>query len=239
MNAAEMFFPLFITNYMIQYSDNNRYLGKGKAAFLISVNSDKPNISCMVTNLRTRIFNDKSINQLTSDELNSLIAQDFGEVYRNIINNICDDWTKFFNVLSYRDRSIISKIWRNINELKKDFFNDFEKFNEFCKENNVIPKEMMLTLRRIFEEYTDKQIDFIDQMHYFSDKNGNIHSNKTLISQLFRFDPYYFSKMDKSVTSGMVTQSEFWKLKEHELLQGLLRYDVEINTIDAIQEGIK
>ena len=239
MNAAEMFFPLFITNYMIQYSDNNRYLGKGKAAFLISVNSDKPNISCMVTNLRARIFNNKSINQLTPDELNSLIAQDFGKVYRNIINNVCDDWAKFFNVLSYGDRSIISKIWGNIDELKKDFFNDFAKFNEFCKENNVIPKEMMLTLRRTFEEYTDKQIDFIDQIHYFADKNGNIHSNKTLISQLFRFDPGYFSKMDKSVTSGMVTQSEFWKLKEHELLQGLLRYDVEINTIDAIQEGIK
>ena len=97
----------------------------------------------------------------------------------------------------------------------------------------------MSTLRRIFEEYTDEQIDFIDQIHYFSDKKGSIHSNKTLISQLFRFDPNYFSKMDKSVTSGMVTQSEFWKLKEHELLQGLLRYDVEINTIDAIQEGIK
>ena len=239
MNAAEMFFPLFITNYMIQYSDNNRYLGKGKAAFLISVNSDKPNISCMITDLRARIFNNKSINQLTSDELNSLIAQDFGKVYRNIINNVCNDWVKFFNFLSREDHTIVTEIWKNSDELKNDFFNDFARFNEFCKENNVVPKEVMSTLRRIFEENSNEQIDFIDQIHYFADKKGNIHSNKTLISQLFRFDPDYFSKMDKSVTSGMVTQSEFWKLKEHELLQGLLRYDVEINTIDAIQEGIK
>ena len=234
MNAAEMFFPLFITNYMIQYSNNNRYLGKGKAAFLISVNSDKPNISCMITNLRARIFNNKSINQLTSDELNSLIAQDFGKVYRNIINNVCNDWAKFFNVLSREGRGIVTKIWGNADGLKNDFFNDFARFNEYCKENNAVPKEMMSTLRRIFEEYTDEQIDFIDQIHYSVDKKGNIHSNKTLISQLFRFDPDYFNNMDKSVTRGMVTQSEFWKLKEHELLQGLLRYDVEINTIDAI-----
>ena len=93
----------------------------------------------------------------------------------------------------------------------------YTRFNEYCKKKNVVPKEMMSTLRRIFEEYTDEQIDFIDQIHYSADKKGNIHSNKTLISQLFRFDPSYFSKMDKSVTSGMVTQSEFWKLKEHEL----------------------
>lgn len=239
MNAAEMFFPMFITNYMMQYSTSDGILGNGLGAFLISVNSDKPNISCMITDLNARIFNGKSLNQLTTVELDQLISNEFGNVYRNIINNILEDFNTFYDILKLNGNDEISLIWKNKKALQNDFFNDFKKFNAYCQKLNITPSSKMYELRRQFEDISNTPVDFIDQIHYYSDKSGNIRSNKTLISQLYRFMPEYFSKMNNSVTEGMADYKSFWKYKECELLQGILRYNININTIDTIQEGVK
>lgn len=240
MNAAEMFFPMFITNYMTQYSPNGSFLGNGLGAFLISVNSDKPNISCMTTDLNAIIYNGKSINQMSSEELDQLISNDFGNVYQNIIENVLQDFDIFYNVLKVQGNQEIGLIWKNKAELRKDFFDNFQKFNAYCNDNNISPSNKMYELRREYEDIEGHQpINFIDQIHYYADKSGNICSNKTLISQLYRFKPEYFNKMKKSVTNGMADYKSFWKYKESELLQGILRYNIDINTIDSLQEGIK
>ena len=81
----------------------------------------------------------------------------------------------------------------------------------------------------------DNFIGLLDNTHFEVDKKTKLlRFNRTIMSQIFRANPEYLKSLHVNLDyfPNLTSADRFWKVKELDLLQGLLDNKVVINTSD-------
>lgn len=146
-------------------------IGNGVVGFLSSVNSDKNTINRIAIDLNAKVqssnayLNGKTYRELTSDEINQVIAEQLGHYFKSVNNNVQRDFFDLFEWLNSEKHLPIGSL--------EDINNIYEKPNnqlyEFVKEYN--------------NTHTH-HIQLIDQTHYIYDKKNNRLKHNMLLSKL-------------------------------------------------------
>lgn len=249
MSVSEMAYSSIFSDFIggLCNQDDNSIIGNGHVLFLPSVNSDKSTIGRLKINLNKEVTINgitKSIKQLNSNELETIIASDLGNIYTNIYKSVTNDWKKLY--------SFIKEQGYNIPELSDDFLNGFSKFNSwwnaFKDTQSLIPgKTISQTygsspsqfikyfVQQHNELYPLYPIELIDQVHYKNNK-GNLAINKTLISHIARFNPTFLLELNPNFKLNDYPNSkQFWELKKAEMLKSLLKSKFRINVSNTEQ----
>ena len=177
-NFNESLFSSFCLDFLTGYvKDKKRYY-----QFTEATVSDKPNVPKISVQV---------VDKLTVSDLRNMIVTDFGQVYRNIWNNIKQD----FNTLQefVKSKPIEFNGILIDSSLTIDYSDNFTKFNQWVKNN--VPKDSKVTghdiLNKICLEYNKKHrfnpIEINENVHKRDGANG-LELNKGYISELMRFN---------------------------------------------------
>lgn len=124
----------------------------------------------------------KPLYKFNSAEWRALYANEIGEVYSRKLNNILSDYEKLSILFNNKYNTDIA-----INPL-----DSFTEFNDTCRILGVKPKEVLEDLLDDAES-SGNHIELIDNVHYEKIKGSDdIRFNRTIISQINRFNPTYF-----------------------------------------------
>ena len=258
MNAGELATSCFLYDFIGGLTNNNGIVGDGHVMFLPSVNSDKTTIGRIKINLNTSI-NGRTLRDYVNSKdftgLQQLISDELGGFYENMIISIQQDWNTLTQFIKSQNTSIVS-----FPNLSQDFLNEFNSFNSWFNDsftkaflgvNNEITAVDWIKSQVL--EYNKhnrlKPLTLIDQVHYKNNR-GNLSTNKTIKAQLYRFKPnsqlfadfntwyqgLYDEAYDYSDPSTFVSSKAFWKDKKADVIRGLLRNKVQINTSNTNQK---
>lgn len=214
--------------------DEYSIFGDGKIALLPSVNSDKNQIQRLRINLNTIVTTvegaAKPLKDFTNIELRKLIAKEFGNIAVKQIKNIQNDWRIIDN--------IIKQLNINLPSLAQDFVHGFVNFNaaflEYQRTHSEIPSNLtpVQFIKEIVREYNIynrlNPISIIDQVHY-KNNNGQLAINQTLISHAVRFGKGQELGLTTEELAKYPLASNFWKLKNSELLHDLVESGFTVN----------
>lgn len=218
MTPNEMTYVSLVCDYL-EATDN-------KIRFLPSVNSDKNTIGRIEINCNlpsSIILNGKQLRyiDLDSNQYKQLIAKDLGNYYLNIYNTVKYD----FNRLSIFSGQTL------------DYDNGFESFNASARAQGLVPIEL---LRKIIYEYNQSnqdKVELMDQVH-FKENKGDLGINLTLLSQLYRYIPEQRTRLKQLYpNAGFLTNEEFFKNKNKEILMEMLKNGFQLNTSNIKQEA--
>lgn len=233
LNPTEM-----VTSQLLGYemglsvTDANRYVGNGHVVFYTSVNSDKPQLTAIKVNLNTEVEVDGKmvpLRQLTEGQLYKIISHDFNIIHSRMIYNINQDLEKVEELLPKEFISTLN-LNNDFNDFNDTFYNILRDRNRSHEVSFArTPSEFIkLKVLEYNEANPNNRIELVDQLHFIIDRNGNLHSNLSLISQSEIFENSEVCK-------------KFFKLKEKHMLIELLKQGVNINISDntEIEERIQ
>ena len=252
MNTGEMTTESFLYDFIGGLVPREKSpVGNGHVLFLPSVNADKTTIGRIKINLN-KIVNGKALKDYTGPELESLIAQEFGTFYENMIQNVQSDWQILQTFIRETEPNIAQ-----VPDLANDYLNGFKYFNLWYEANktktearnqnlNIVDWVKLKTLE-YNKQHRLQPLELIDQVHYKGKTSLSV--NDTISAQLFRFKPtsqlftnysnWYFNQYGIAPsfgnTSKYITSQAFWNLKKVEVLRGLIKNNVQINTINSNQ----
>lgn len=238
MNVAEMSYAAIVNDFIkglipINADDDSDIVGDGHVLFLPSVNSDKSTIGRIRINLNKTV-NSKKLIDYNINELEELIAQQFGDTYINSYNNIVEDWS--------RVDAMIAEEGITLPSLAKDFIYGFNNFNQaFNSNTNLVKryKNPVNFIKTLVLNYNSKNrlhpFALIDQVHY-KDAKGNLATNLTLISQIARFAPDFIRQIDPNILKEYPTARKFWTNKKAEVVKSLLKSNFKLNTTNNINQ---
>lgn len=242
MGVSEMAYSSIVYDFIrgLSSSDTTDIVGGGNVLFLPSVNSDKPTIGRIRIDLNKEVLingKQKQIKNLSSNELEQKISEEFGTFYTNIYQSIVEDWKKLDNYL--KEQGI------NVN-LADDYINGFQNFNKYFLTNiNTLSKygkNPVQFIKYFTLQYNKSHrlhpLELIDQVHFISSK-GNLGVNHTLFSQIARFNPQFLQSINPNLLSKYPTSKQFWAIKKSEVLKNLLKANFVINTTDHSQLELK
>ena len=232
-NVGEFAYSSFIFDFLgglVSVDEQSRHvLGNNVVAFLASCNSDKSEIDKLVIDLNTEI-NGKKLIDYTSDELETLISNEFGTIYTNIIQKINSDLAKLFNFMG---------LDLHLNPILDDFREVNQKIREKYLEKNSEKNPYDIIQEKIAEYNQNfEHINFTDQL-YFSNNKGNLKSNISLISLIYRFNPEYIYEEEKKLEQeehyitynnrNYLNSEQFWKEQNKSIIKDLLNNDFIID----------
>lgn len=247
-SISELAYSNFLLNFVRAFADTNMnsdsMISRGHALFLASVNSDKTTIGQIMINLNTLCpqFN-KAFKDLNSEELEQLIATEFGQYYGNMYDAIESDFSELTRFLNNELG------FGNIPNLGKDYLNNFVEFNKWCDQNpsllNILGKDPISFIKQATLRYNQKYllnpIELIDQVHITESKvtlpsgkkvNGFV-NNDTLINILARFNPNHLWKKDNTWDWRKYQNSrQFWDIKKGEVVTSLIESGFEVNLLN-------
>lgn len=213
----------------------HKIVGNGHVLITPSVNSDKELISKIRINLN-KVVNingvSKAIKDLTSEQLQQLIANELGPFYTKMLNTIDSDFSKLDEYLfreSYKFGIVLPKLSGN-------FINGFEDFNRVFYENyeslKIYGKTPVDFIKHFTLEYNKSHrlspLELVDQVHYKS-VNGNLGINETILAQIVRFNPSALSAHPE-LLEKYPSLKEFFNKKKVEILKSLIKCNFRINT---------
>lgn len=263
MTVSELAYSNFMLNFIPSFIDNPKskdFIGNGMAAFLASVNSDKNTVGVVRVNLKTVMpgFDGKMLKDLNEQELQTLIAREFGQFYTKIYDNISADLNALSKYIQYNlPRSEFPDLhtdylhnyaafnaWWDLVMSNPELADSYKQFGDsplefirywVLKYNNDESKPIEINKVKLPD-----QLELVDQLHITQSKyktgNGKsvktIAHNNTLIAQIARFQPDYLTELSPGFNFENYVDSEtFWKNKNFELVNSLLnaKFDVDLS----------
>lgn len=198
----------------------------GKIRFLPSVNSDKNTVGRIEINCNlpsSITINGRPLRyiDLDSNQYKQLISKDFGEYYNNIYKTVKYD----FDRLSIFSGRIL------------DYDSGFASFNAQAKAEGYKPVELLRKIIYDYNQNNEFKVELMDQVH-FKEKNGDIGINLTLLSQLYRYIPSERVRLKQLYpNAGFLTNEEFFKNKNKEILMEMLKNGFQLNTSNTKQQA--
>lgn len=204
---SEQVYAQFVIDYIQQLTDSpqNKYAKvwkKNVIGILPADFSDKPNISRLACDLNTIVDingTQKPLVNLTLEELQDFIKNEFNNIYIHINNQLKKDWNTLLNYFN---------IPVTADEL---FDSNFDYFNYNTDENGVkVPvSNPFATIQEMIRTYNkanrNHPLSFIDQVHYvYNNKANKLMVNQTLKGNLERWNSNSNSKL-------------FW-MRQHKLI---------------------
>ena len=193
----------FLTDFVSSFipnPDKNQYIKNGISAQLPTVNSDKPQIDGLLTDLNAKIEIPKGSQQfkkvieLSNAELEQVMGDQFGKMYNTILHNINADLIKVVSLIKHlipsgfviRNNSEILQNHDLLQVLNKIFENDASLGK---------PKDRVINgLHKLLTEYNKNHfrnpIQLAANVHYMIDGNGLLTSNSTLEALWGRFNSH-------------------------------------------------
>lgn len=240
MSVSEMSYAGIVQDFVggLMQREDGSVVGNGHVLFLPSVNSDKGTIGRLKINLNKEVTINgvqKAVKDLSSAELETLIASEFGKIYTKMYNAITADW-------AILDAFIASK-GIQAPSLAHDYLHGFAGFNIWWSTNRQAlaqyDKSPADFIKKLTLEYNRTNrlhpLEIIDQVHYKNNK-GNLGINQAFISQIARFNPQFLTSVDPNFNVGVYpTSQQFWATKKAEMLKGLLKSKFRVNTTAATQ----
>ncbi len=238
MTVREMALSQFMYDYIggIMPQDENNLVGNGHIMLLPSVNSDKSTIGRIKINLNSKINingEQKALKDLTTIELEQVIDKEFGDFYEKMVFKIQKDW-----------RTLQDFIGPNLGmpRLDLDFLNNFSEFNTWYANNRKEsdPKRVDDFIKKKVLEYNKvhrlSPLELIDQVHFKSNKNGNLSINEAILAQIARFKPSSSIFNNNQLLLYRYRKKEdFWIEKKSEVLKSLLSSKTNFNTSNTVQ----
>ena len=194
-------------------------IGNNIVSFIPSINSDKETINRIAIDLNSKVqskyaaLNDRTYASLSSEEIQTVVAEQLGHYYNSMVNNIKQDFRKLSQWLN-TEKHI--SIYLNIDD-------DFKQLNRIYK--NQAAKQLEQWTREYNNTHTDN-IALIDQTHYIVNKNGTIKFNNTIRSLQWRFN-------------NQKALKTFMQAKAQEVLKSMLDEHTEIVLIDGYESPSK
>lgn len=216
----------FISAFVLN-PNSNTYLKNGKSAQLPTVNSDKPQIDGLLTQLyaesNTNYENSLKLKpyiELTDIELESEIEHEFKDVYHDIIDNINKEYDKIYTLLygksikdtlDYQQMSVIEQNQFYLNTISTIFNNDESLGN---------PKNRVINgLHKLLTEYNKTHfrnpIKLANHVHYTIkyDENGFgiLSSNNVLTALYGRFNSKNLNTFEKNYLKSLYENESLYK----------------------------
>lgn len=178
----------------------------------------------------------KPITSLNSSQVWEVVANEFGQIYSKIFDNIEKDW----NTLNEFVRN--NRLFTSTEEqLVFDPFNDFKNFNNWCNNAGLNPNQVLERVLKAFQKaYPDSSLTIRQQIHYISVK-GALHFNPTLISMLNRFNPEKLKQIAGDSKAYTVKNKKIIKFNNTKLtdLQGFVDIQEEHLIEDLVSNNFQ
>lgn len=246
----------FINDFIAGFvpnQDDLSFIKNGKVSFLPMVPSDKVQIDGLPVNLRaqSRIPKEgggfKTYMELTDEEIEQEMINEFKPMYDRIINNINTELTKVYNLLSdpVKNANPIStrgSVITNNESLLKALNNAFKDDVNLGKNiGERVTNGLHKLTTRYNKTHSRNPIMLSPHVHYIIDKKLGLVSNKTLESLWGRFNPEmdnktraklsalyknetdYQAYLSRNGLDDMLSTKSFFKYKEHLTVKNLLR----------------
>ena len=169
------------------------------------------------------------LRDLTTSDLKTIIKEEFGEYYQNVLNYVQSQYDILNDVrdsqgLSYLDKAALSLGYQS--GLRFDYLSSFNDINVAFTDPNTKKCYAQKVLREAIylAQQAGEEIEIIDQVHYTLGKNGELQNNPSLIHQL-----QVFGKLN-----GGEQYEDFWKRKEDQLFVDFLQTETELQ----VKEGV-
>lgn len=235
MNVDEMAYAQIVYDFIGGLmNQKNKLVGNGHILLLPSVNSDKSTIGRLLNNLNIQIKINgvqKALKDLNSNELETLIAQEFGTFYERMYNKICSDWETLEDFMISRGY-LVGKLFSD------GFKNGFIQLNStFSSLNTGFATPVEFVKAQVLEYNKTHRLhplELIDQIHYKNIK-GSLGINHSIMAQIARFKPNSKIFIGNTILDNYPTAEQFWQRKRTEVLKGLLKYNFKINTSESNQ----
>ena len=209
---------------MLTYGTKDDTGASTKTPIFAANTSDKSTILKLMADLHQPVMVNgapKELYKCSSPEVRSLVQSEIGGIYTKKLQHILDDYQK----LSLDSPVVINPL------------DHFSEFNAYCTANGLNPKEYLIDLViQHNQDSPDNFIELLDNTHFEVDKATKLlRFNRTIMSQIFRANPEYLKSLNVNLDyfPNLTSADKFWKVKELDLLQGLLENKVVINTSDV------
>lgn len=165
------------------------------------------------------------LRDLTVSDLKTIIKEEFGEYYQNVLNYVQSQYD-ILNNNGYLDKALTSLGYPV--GLKLDYLSSFKYFNASVINPQTGKSDALKVLREAIylAQQAGEEIEIIDQVHYTLNKNGELQNNPSLIHQL-----QVFGKMD-----GGEQYEDFWKRKENQLFIDFLQTETELQVKEGVND---
>ena len=254
MTVGEMFNAGFLQDFVkgfIYENDNSDLVGNGHFLFLPSVNSDKSTIGRIRVNLnKTILINGvkKQFIELTNEEIQQVISNELGQFYKNIYESITNDtWSKLDQFIKEFCPELM------LPSLSEDFVYNFQNFNTYYLNNCIYSgygANPVSFIKNVTLEYNKRNrlhpIKLIDWVHYEIGKQkinnaeyNILQSNQVLLAQIVRFNPEYTKQINPQLLELYPSSSQFWNIKNSEILKDLIKSRFILNTSNVNQPELK
>ena len=230
--TAEAIMSSFIHNFVLGHCskstlESKSEFGDGIVGLLPSVNSDKTTVSIAKFNLKTKVTitkngvtSEKTYMNLTNEELMLVIAEQIGNFYNKLYDNVKEDFANLLpTIVAYNQEHNL-----NLPEFNPD--TNFAELNAYIEDYNAsLPAgnaklKASTILQEIITKHNKqnptKQIRLIDQIHYITNNNGSIKFNNTIKALKHRF-------------SSTEATKEFFDLKSTEVLKSVIGSGFSLN----------
>ena len=171
------------------------------------------------------------LRDLTTSDLKTIIKEEFGEYYQNVLNYVQSQYDILNDVrdsqgLSYLDKAALSFGYQS--GLRFDYLSSFNDINTAFTDPNTKKCSAQKVLREAIylAQQAGEEIEIIDQVHYTLGKNGELQNNPSLIHQL-----QVFGKLD-----GGEQYEDFWKRKEDQLFVDFLQTETELQVKEGVND---
>ena len=171
------------------------------------------------------------LRDLTAGDLKTIIKEEFGEYYQNILNYVQSQYDILNDIrdeqgLSYLDKAALSFGYPS--GLRFDYLSSFKYFNASVINPKTGKNDALKVLREAIylAQQAGEEIEIIDQVHYVLGKNGELQNNPSLIHQL-----QVFGKLD-----GGEQYEDFWKRKEDQLFVDFLQTETELQVKEGVND---
>lgn len=230
-NMSEAFYTAFVSNYICNIA------GNVNSAFLPSVISDKSQLIHELINLGQISALGKVYSELSKDEAVMIVNKELGDCYSKIMDNIISEWSILNTTLADSDLSFAFNDSVNYPLLSsKKVLPKFNPLTNFTEVNSIYGDDSRKVLEEVLKVYQRIAGDSLEIKDELSFQGGKqLSFNRTLISLTNRFNPNYFISKGlnpEDVFGKLTNSSDFWKIKETEMLTDLLDNDFVIETTD-------
>lgn len=187
----------------------------------------------------------KPIKTFNSQQLEYIIAQEFGTIYTKMYKNIVSDWAKLdefianFDIPSLANDylygfSNFNNWWNTQGSHIEIITNKYGKSKEIRVGNTYRESSPADFIKKITLEYNKTHrlnpLEIIDQVHYRNNK-GQLSINDAFISQIARFKPTFLKNIGPNFNiDAYPTSTQFWTIKKAEVLKSLLKSKFKVNT---------
>lgn len=246
--------------------NNAAAAGDGHAIFLPTVNSDKSQIDGLRVNLNAyshyyykngelKVWKteeefknlEKDPNaeiiryrDLTDSQLMGEMRQEFGPLYTNIINNILSELTRLTDVLGITEQVKSKYIAGNLAQNWNSTLADIQAY--FENQGINASKGIHRVLTDYNKTHTRNPIQLSEQIHFITDKKGNLGMNKTLLALWGRYnDTYayttpYLNYKQPSIRNGQLQDVDY---SYAQTLEGFCRMKDGETVLQLLKDGFK